>query len=416
LASGDQHPPTSDQPPPPTLSQLAIGSALLAADVVGDRLDNLEAEPLPPERPPEEVLIPRSEWGRAFGESGGTSARYLTLGVMSNARSRAGRSAGFLWRASDRAGRALDGLLRPFTHSRLLRPFRNSFDTLEDRGRSQVDNWIDVGRSEDVRNRTVAQSAINQVAGESMDEIIANPRIQLFIQEIVEAQSLGIIDEGIEEVRERNVTVDLVIERPIRSLFRRAPRSEVPPPDLIAVHLRRPHGATPQALEGTLFGHYAGFSSRFLALAVDLVLIAMLIAMSTWFVTSALSLLGVQRFYQDLIDSMGFDVVSVAISSFLGSAIVFCYAVILWSLNGRTLGMALMGLKVVAPDGSHISVWRALIRVLMFFISAILFFLGFLWVLGDDRRQGWHDKVAGTFVIYAWPAKPDETFLREHIQ
>jgi uncharacterized RDD family membrane protein YckC len=113
---------------------------------------------------------------------------------------------------------------------------------------------------------------------------------------------------------------------------------------------------------------------------------------------------------------MGFDVVSVAISSFLGSAIVFCYAVILWSLNGRTLGMALMGLKVVAPDGSHISVWRALIRVLMFFISAILFFLGFLWVLGDDRRQGWHDKVAGTFVIYAWPAKPEETFLREHIQ
>jgi uncharacterized RDD family membrane protein YckC len=75
-----------------------------------------------------------------------------------------------------------------------------------------------------------------------------------------------------------------------------------------------------------------------------------------------------------------------------------------------------MGLKVVAPDGSHISVWRALIRVLMFFISAILFFLGFLWVLGDDRRQGWHDKVAGTFVIYAWPAKPEETFLREHIQ
>jgi uncharacterized RDD family membrane protein YckC len=416
LASGDQHPPTSDQPPPPTLSQLAIGSALLAADVVGDRLDNLEAEPLPPERPPEEVLIPRSEWGRAFGESGGTSARYLTLGVMSNARSRAGRSAGFLWRASDRAGRALDGLLRPFTHSRLLRPFRNSFDTLEDRGRSQVDNWIDVGRSEDVRNRTVAQSAINQVAGESMDEIIANPRIQLFIQEIVEAQSLGIVDEGIEEMRERTVTADMVLERPVRSLFRRAPRSDIPPPDLEAAHLRRPQGITPQALEKTLFGYYAGIGSRFLALAVDLVLIAVLIAISIWFVTTALSLLGVQRFYQDLIDSMGFDVVSVAISSFLGSAIVFCYAVILWSLNGRTLGMALMGLKVVAPDGSHISVWRALVRVIMFFISAILFFLGFLWVLGDDRRQGWHDKVAGTFVIYAWPAKPEETFLREHIQ
>ncbi len=238
----------------------------------------------------------------------------------------------------------------------------------------------------------------------------------MFIHEIVEAQSMGILDEGVEEVRERTVTADLVLERPIRSLLRRRPRSQVPPPDLNPAFLRRPRGTTSQLLEETLFGYYAGFISRFLALAVDLVLIALLIALSTWFVTTALSLLGVQRFYQDLVDSLGFDVVGVGTSGFLGALIVFGYAAIFWSLNGRTLGMALMGLKVVAPDGSHISVWRALVRVIFFFISALLLFLGFLWVLGDDRRQGWHDKAAGTIVIYSWPAQPEETFLRQLIE
>jgi uncharacterized RDD family membrane protein YckC len=274
---------------------------------------------------------------------------------------------------------------------------------------------MEVGRIEDIRNRSAAQSAISQLADDSMDEIIASPRIQMFIQEIVEAQSMGILDEGIEEMRERTVTADLLLERPVRSLFRRPPRSRVPPPDLNPAFLRRPHGITPQALEDTLYGHYAGFSSRFLALAVDLLLIALLIAMATHFVTTALSLLGVQRFYQDLIDTLGFDVVGVGASGFLGALIVFGYAAIFWSLNGRTLGMALLGLKVVSFDGSHISIWRALIRVIFFFISALLFFLGFLWVLGDNRRQGWHDKAAGSIVIYTWPARPEETFLRQLI-
>jgi uncharacterized RDD family membrane protein YckC len=29
-----------------------------------------------------------------------------------------------------------------------------------------------------------------------------------------------------------------------------------------------------------------------------------------------------------------------------------------------------------------------------------IFFLGYLWILVDDRRQGWHDKLARTLVVY----------------
>ena len=35
--------------------------------------------------------------------------------------------------------------------------------------------------------------------------------------------------------------------------------------------------------------------------------------------------------------------------------------------------------------------------------------------LFDRRRQGWQDKLAGSVVVYDWPAVPDETFLREEL-
>jgi uncharacterized RDD family membrane protein YckC len=41
--------------------------------------------------------------------------------------------------------------------------------------------------------------------------------------------------------------------------------------------------------------------------------------------------------------------------------------------------------------------------------------LGFFWILIDDRRQGWHDKIAGTLVIYTWEAHHEERFLSDRI-
>ena len=38
--------------------------------------------------------------------------------------------------------------------------------------------------------------------------------------------------------------------------------------------------------------------------------------------------------------------------------------------------------------------------------------LGFLWVLLDNQRQGWHDTFAGTCVVYSWAVEPNETTLQ----
>jgi uncharacterized RDD family membrane protein YckC len=38
-------------------------------------------------------------------------------------------------------------------------------------------------------------------------------------------------------------------------------------------------------------------------------------------------------------------------------------------------------------------------RYLGYYVSTLVIGLGFLWIAFDARKQGWHDKIAGTVVI-----------------
>ena len=78
------------------------------------------------------------------------------------------------------------------------------------------------------------------------------------------------------------------------------------------------------------------------------------------------------------------------------------YFVIFWSHygGGRTLGMRLIGLRVVREDGSLLSVGHAILRWIGLWISFAVCFIGVLWVAGDARKQGWHDKIANTLVLH----------------
>jgi uncharacterized RDD family membrane protein YckC len=76
------------------------------------------------------------------------------------------------------------------------------------------------------------------------------------------------------------------------------------------------------------------------------------------------------------------------------------YAVVLWSWQGQTLGQKLLGLHVVdAHTGTRISVGRAVIRYIGFVISAWVLYIGLIWAAFDAQKQGWHDKMASTFVV-----------------
>jgi hypothetical protein len=91
------------------------------------------------------------------------------------------------------------------------------------------------------------------------------------------------------------------------------------------------------------------------------------------------------------------------------------YFILFWTLGGQTLVQYAMGLRVVRVDGKRMTVLRSLARWLGYFVSFIALGLGFLWVLWDDRRQGFHDKLVKTVVVYAWEARQNE-FLLDRIR
>lgn len=67
--------------------------------------------------------------------------------------------------------------------------------------------------------------------------------------------------------------------------------------------------------------------------------------------------------------------------------------------GGQTLGKLLLGIRVVKTDGSEVTYMGSFFRRIGYIISGI-FCLGFLWVLVDKNRQGWHDKLVHTLVIH----------------
>ncbi len=78
------------------------------------------------------------------------------------------------------------------------------------------------------------------------------------------------------------------------------------------------------------------------------------------------------------------------------------YSVLLWSLQGRTLGQRVLGLHVVdARTGARITIGRAVGRYLGLLISTWVLCIGLIWAAFDAQKQGWHDKMASTFVVRA---------------
>lgn len=88
------------------------------------------------------------------------------------------------------------------------------------------------------------------------------------------------------------------------------------------------------------------------------------------------------------------------LSSIIGFLIGAGYLIFFWvSQNGQTLGKRAMAIRIVKEDGQPIDFATAIIRYIGYIISSIALFLGFIWVIFDPKKQGWHDKIAKTYVV-----------------
>jgi uncharacterized RDD family membrane protein YckC len=155
-------------------------------------------------------------------------------------------------------------------------------------------------------------------------------------------------------------------------------------------------------------GQRAGFVSRLAAQLADILIV--------WFgLRGTISLLlalrhALRRFAPPF--SLGQLVLACA------PVIASLYHVLFWWLRGQTPGKWLLGIKVVALGGGRVGLGRSLIRFFGYLLSALPFYLGFVWIIGR-QRLGLHDRLAGTEVLYTRPPahsprRPDELIPRRY--
>jgi uncharacterized RDD family membrane protein YckC len=166
-----------------------------------------------------------------------------------------------------------------------------------------------------------------------------------------------------------------------------APAPVAPPPAAASPAWPPPAPAAPVAAGLT----YGGFWIRFVAFLLDAIILGV--------ISSALApILGMGSVITTTAGTTAVEINYTA--NAFGALIGLLYFIGFWSLRGQTPGMIPFRLRVArATDGSRPDWVISLLRYVGLIISAIPLFLGLIWAAFDSRKQGWHDKIAGTVVV-----------------
>jgi uncharacterized RDD family membrane protein YckC len=151
---------------------------------------------------------------------------------------------------------------------------------------------------------------------------------------------------------------------------------------------------------------FAGFWRRFVAYMIDgfiltIVFIILMIVAAVAYFAGAMSGNN-QVWLSQLTDPERLAALSLWISLF-SILLNIAYFTYFHGSTGRTPGKMLLGLQVVSVAGAPISFGIAFLRSVGYLVSSIVFCLGFIWIGFDKKKQGWHDKMAGTVVIIRAP-------------
>ncbi len=143
---------------------------------------------------------------------------------------------------------------------------------------------------------------------------------------------------------------------------------------------------------------YAGFWIRFWASVIDTFVMLLL------FVPLMISMYGLNSTSMEMSgDNMSYSASSYNLEGdgnfFLNYLLPAIVVMAFWVYKSATPGKMLTKLTIVdAKTGKKPTLVQFLLRYVGYFVSSI-FLLGFIWVAFDKRKQGWHDKIAGTVVV-----------------
>lgn len=123
---------------------------------------------------------------------------------------------------------------------------------------------------------------------------------------------------------------------------------------------------------------YAGFWIRFVAMFLDILIIGLpllLVGVGLFLVTG-------EDFFYNILNL---------------AAVIF--TIYMDGIKGGTPGKLILKLKIVNAQGKTIGIPAAILRYISKFVSGIILAIGFLMIGWTEKKQGLHDKIAGTYVV-----------------
>jgi len=144
------------------------------------------------------------------------------------------------------------------------------------------------------------------------------------------------------------------------------------------------------------YAKYAGFRVRFAAMLIDVVILVILFSIPVGFIYG-------QEYWQGEKLIYGFwDVL-------INYVIPAILTIFFWIKFLGTPGKMILNLRVVDEHtGGSLSIGKAIGRYFAYIPSALPIFLGFFWIIFSDKKQAWHDILAGTVVIRSESKGPFE--------
>ena len=139
-------------------------------------------------------------------------------------------------------------------------------------------------------------------------------------------------------------------------------------------------------------GGYIGFWTRLMALVIDeiIMIVAAVLCLIVIVVVSSGQSFGVG------------DFLGMFLSFAILPAVLMGYWIVFTAIWGQTLGKMALGIKVVDREGRPPGLWKAFLReVVGKILSGLVICLGYIWVAFDREKRGWHDHIAGTYVVSA---------------
>jgi uncharacterized RDD family membrane protein YckC len=227
-----------------------------------------------------------------------------------------------------------------------------------------------------LESAAIKKALIEALDSELVDEIwrrlLASQQTQQLVERIADApevrqaiasQSIGLLGDIGRQIAKVARDLDNTFERVVRRIFFRR---------------RRP-----------LPTNRAGVISRGLAFAIDALIINLFFTVLAGAATLIVTFLGGS--------GEGVPKGAIAAGSFIWLGVVSVYLAGFWGLEGQTIGMRFLGIRL---SERRLPLRRAIRRLVGLGLSVITFGIGFLGIVFGEGRRGWADRMADTEVIY----------------